>query len=87
MRLRTGLNGKEKPVRRLGGQRVLQTEGARPAKEQKQHGLGTPGNEAKVSVTDRSKTGCGQAWGAGGLCCKGQEKLLSASLTEIIEVD
>lgn len=37
-------------------------------------------------VTDRPKTGCEQAWGAGGLCCKGQ-KLLRASLTEIIEAD
>lgn len=87
MRIRTGLKGKENPVRRQGGQRVLQAEGARPAKEQKRHGLGTPGNEAKVNVIDRPKTGCGQAQGAGGLCCKGQEKLLSASLTEIIEAD
>lgn len=87
MRIRTGLKGKENPVRRQGGQRVLQAESARPAKEQKRHGLGTPGNEAKVSVIDRPKKGCGQAWGVGGLCCKGQEKLLSASLTEIIEAD
>ena len=57
VRIRTGLKGKENPVRRQGGQRVLQAESARPAKEQKRHGLGTPGNEAKVSVIDRPKKG------------------------------
>lgn len=64
---------------------MLQAEGARPAKEQKRHGLGTPGDEARVSVTDRPH----RLWtsmGAGGLGCKGP-KLLSASLTEIIEAD
>lgn len=65
MRLRIGLKGKEKPVWRQGGQRVLQAEGARPAKEQKQHGLGTPGNEARVcdrQTKDRLWTSMGGWW-------------------------
>lgn len=73
VKLRTGLKGKEKPVRQQRGQRVLQAAGARPAKEQKQHGLGTPGNEAKVSVTDRPKTGCGQHGGLVGFALRARK--------------
>ena len=35
---------------------MLQAEGARPAKEQRRHAPGAPGNEKNVSVTSSPKT-------------------------------